>query len=247
MIPTVKPDYTNLDLPEPPPDRPYVLVNMVSSVDGKIVIEGNEQGLGSKTDQRLMRELRVNADIVLNGAATLRQSGASPRLGDPALEEIRAQKGKPRLPISSVITASGDLPLERAFFKRTDEFEAVVFAVGELPSDKRSAIEATGRPVVALPAGDPIPALLRHMRQELGAKVLLLEGGADLNRSLFDADAVDEIFVTVGSVVVGGRAGLSAVGGNEGWSRDEVRRLDLLGAVANPATSEIYTRWRIRR
>lgn len=247
MIPTVKPDYTNLDLPEPPAGRPYVLVNMVSSVDGKIVIEGNEQGLGSKTDQRLMRELRVNADVVLNGAATLRLSGASPRLGDPALEEIRKQKGKPRLPVSSVITASGDLPLERAFFTRTDEFDAVVFAVGEIPGERRRSIEETGRPVVSLPADDPVPAMLRHMRREMGANVLLLEGGADLNRSFFDADAVDELFLTIGSVVVGGQEGLTAVGGNTGWSRDDVRRLDLLGAVPNPATSEIYTRWRVRR
>ncbi|MCZ2108808.1 MAG: hypothetical protein LC118_04470 [Dehalococcoidia bacterium] len=64
---SVKPDYTSLDLPEPPPERPYVLLNMVMSADGKVVIEGTEQGIGSRTDQRLMRELRVNADVVLNG------------------------------------------------------------------------------------------------------------------------------------------------------------------------------------
>src|SRR5690606_15709458 len=104
-----------------------------------------------------------------------------------------------------------------------------------------------GRPVVALPANDPVPTMLRHMRHEMAAKVLLLEGGADLNRSFFDADAVDEYFMTLGAVMVGGRNGLGAVGGDAGWSRDEVRRLDLLGAVANPATSEIYTRWRVRR
>ena len=28
-----KPDYTALTFPDPPPDRPYVIVNMVSSVD----------------------------------------------------------------------------------------------------------------------------------------------------------------------------------------------------------------------
>ena len=87
-----KPDYTALDLPAPPPDRPYVIANTVMSADGKSVIEGTEQGLGSAVDQRLMRELRVNADVVLNGAGTLRASGTSSRLGDEALEAIRLEQ-----------------------------------------------------------------------------------------------------------------------------------------------------------
>ena len=90
-----KPDYTSLELPPPPDDRPYVLINMVMSADGKVVVEGTEQGIGSKVDQRLMRELRVNADVVLNGANTLRASGSSSRLGDPVLEHLRIRAGGP--------------------------------------------------------------------------------------------------------------------------------------------------------
>ncbi len=239
-----KPDYTRLDLPEPPEHRPYVLVNMVMSVDGKIVVEGNEQGIGSKTDQRLMRELRVNVDMVMNGASTLRQSGASPRLGDETLEAVRIQQGKARFPISSVLTASGDLPLDRVFFTASD-FDAVVFAAAGLPVERRSAIEETGRSVIELPADDPIPAMLWHMRHDFGARYLLVEGGAELNRALLECNGIDEYFMTLGPVLVGGRHGLGAIGGDEGWSRDELRQLELLAAVTNPATSEIYTRWRV--
>jgi 2,5-diamino-6-(ribosylamino)-4(3H)-pyrimidinone 5'-phosphate reductase len=245
MPATSKPDYTRLDLPEPPSHRPYVLTNMVMSADGKIVIDGTEQGIGSKTDQRLMRELRVNADVVLNGASTLRASGASPRLGDETLEAIRLQQGKPRFPVSTVITASGDLPLDRIFFTASD-FQAIVFVSANAPAERREAIEATGRPVVQLPEKDAIPAMLHHMRQEMGARVLLLEGGAELNRALLEHDAVDEYFLSIGPVLVGGRHGLSAVGGDDGWPLDEVRLLELLSAVPNPATNEIYTRWRIK-
>lgn len=241
-----KPDYTGLDLPEPPAHRPYVLTNMVMSVDGKITIEGNEQGIGSKVDQRLMRELRVNCDCVLNGASTLRKSGASPRLGDPALELLRESRDKPRLPISSVLTRSGELPLDRAFFRETEEFDAVVFADERIPAEQREAIEATGRTVVLLPAGNPVPELLRYLREERDVRVLLLEGGADINRAFLEADALDEYFTTIGPVLVGGRHELSAVGGEQSWPRDMVRQLDLLSAVANPATNEIYTRWRVR-
>jgi len=241
-----KPDYSRLSLPEPRDDRPYVLINMVMSADGKIVIEGNEQGIGSPTDQRLMRELRVNADVVINGAETLRKSGASPRLGDANLEAQRLAAGKPRLPTSAVLTSGGNLPLERAFFTATKEFDAVVFAGAGITTEQRAIIEATGRRVVVLPDDDVIASMLRYMRTEMGARVLLVEGGADLNRAFFEADAVDEYFVTIGPVIVGGRSGLSAVGGDHSWPRDAVRRMELLSVYSNEETSEMYLRWRVQ-
>ena len=91
-----KPDYTALSFPPPPADRPTVILNMVSSADGRAVIEGTERGLGSPTDQRLMRELRVHADVVLNGAGTLRASGTSSRTGDASLGEP-VEYGEPLL------------------------------------------------------------------------------------------------------------------------------------------------------
>ena len=49
------PDYTALEFSAAPAERPYVISNMVSSVDGKATIESTERGLGSDTDRRLMR------------------------------------------------------------------------------------------------------------------------------------------------------------------------------------------------
>ena len=241
-----KPDYTSLDLPPPPDDRPYVLVNMVSSVDGKVVIEGTEQGIGSKVDQRLMRELRVNADMVINGANTLRASGSSPRLGDATLEERRLSRGLPRYPTGAVISRSGDLPLDRIFFTATD-FEAIVFLSDAAPAERRAAIVATGRQVVDVPAGGDVPATLLHQRRELGVRVLLVEGGPTFNAQLFQIDAIDEIFQTIGPVIVGGKDTITSVEGDAAFTRETVRRLDLVSAVTNDETSEVYLRYRVKR
>jgi len=240
-----KPDYTTLDLPGPPGDRPYLLINMVMSVDGKAVIEGTEKGIGTTTDQRLMRELRVNADVILGGAGTLRASGASARLDDPALEALRLTRGKPRLPTSAVISRSGSLPLERTFFTARD-FEGIVYLSESAPAAARAAIVATGRRVVDLPEGQELAAALRHMRFELHASVLLVEGGPGLNAQLFEAGLVDEYFTTLGPVVVGGKDTLTAVEGRA-FARDHVKRLDLLSAVPNEETGEVYLRYRVRR
>jgi 2,5-diamino-6-(ribosylamino)-4(3H)-pyrimidinone 5'-phosphate reductase len=240
-----KPDYTSLELPPPPADRPYVLMNMVSSVDGKVVIEGTEQGLGSKVDQRLMRELRVNADMVINGASTLRASGSSPRLGDEALEALRAARGKPRFPLGATISRSGELPLDKIFFTARD-FETIVYLSESTPEERRAAVAATGRRVVELPTGEEVARMLRHMRAQLGVEVLLVEGGPTLNAELFVLDAVDEFFLTIGPEIVGGRDTITAVEGKVRFTRETVRRLDLVSAVPNEETSEVYLRYRVR-
>ncbi len=241
-----KPDYTVLDFPPPPPERPYVIVNMVMSVDGKVVVDGTEQGLGSPVDQRLMRELRVHADVVLNGASTLRASGSSSRLGDPILEQVRAARGRPALPIAATITASADLPLDRIFFTAAD-FDAIVYAIRGAPAARLAAIRATGRPVVLLPKRDPLAAMLRHMRGELGASLLLCEGGPTLNAGLFASGAVDELFVTIGPRIVAGRETLTPVEGDRPFTRRTMKRLDLVSAVPNEETGELYCRYRVRR
>ena len=60
--------YLDLTFPPAPSDeRPYVIINMVGSIDGKAVIGSSERGLGSAADKQRMQELRAHADVVLNG------------------------------------------------------------------------------------------------------------------------------------------------------------------------------------
>jgi riboflavin biosynthesis pyrimidine reductase len=190
-----------------------------------------------------MRELRVNADIVVNGASTLRASGSSPRLGDAGLEELRISRGKPRFPLGATLSRSGDLPLDKIFFTATD-FDTVVFLSEAAPKERRAAIVATGRRVIDLPEGDEVRAMLRAMRDSLGIRVALIEGGPTLNAEVFALDAVDELFLTIGPVIVGGRHTITAVEGPMPFTRETVRRLELVSAVPHEETSEVFLRYR---
>jgi riboflavin biosynthesis pyrimidine reductase len=238
------PDYSSLRFPDPPPDRPYIVTNMVMSADGKVVVEGTERGLGSAADQRLMRELRASVDMVLNGASTLRASGTSSRVGDEELVARRVAAGRSPNPVASVLSASGDLPLDRLFF-RGDDFEATVYLTDATPPDRRDAVKETGRTVVVLPSADPIPAMLRHMRETVGASVLLVEGGPTINGALLAHDAIDEYFLTIGPVIVSGNAPLTPVESREAPSLKDLARLELLSAHHNHETGELYLRYRV--
>lgn len=239
----MKPDYTALEFPSPPADRPYVIVNMVMSADGRTILGNSEQGIGSKTDQRLMRELRVHADVILNGATTLRVSGTSPRTGDPLLEALRVSRGKPKAALGAVISRSGDLPLDRVFFT-ADDFDAVVYLSHDAPKGAAGKIIETGRSVATLPATKPIEWMLAHMRHEIGANLLLCEGGATLNGHVLEAGAVDELFITIGPRLVAGRDLPGAIEGPS-FTKADAPRLELVAATQNEETSELYLRYRV--
>jgi riboflavin biosynthesis pyrimidine reductase len=77
--------------------------------------------------------------------------------------------------------------------------------------------------------------------------VLLVEGGPTLNGELFERGMVDEFFLTLGAVVVGGQRMLTPVEGKRAPSQETVTRLEVLTAVPNPETQEVYMHDRVRR
>ncbi|HKH11878.1 MAG TPA: dihydrofolate reductase family protein, partial [Rubrobacter sp.] len=63
--------YGDLELSYPESDRlPYVVVNMVGSVDGRSSVGGKASGIGSRADREAMRALRSRVDAVMVGAGT---------------------------------------------------------------------------------------------------------------------------------------------------------------------------------
>ncbi len=83
--------------------RPYVIINTVSSVDGRTTMEGKAAGIGSATDRRTMRTLRSKVDAVMIGAGTLRAEKLSLGLDGP--------DGLPQ-PLAIIVTDSGEVPLD---------------------------------------------------------------------------------------------------------------------------------------
>ena len=50
--------YTELEFPAPPPQRPFLYLDMVASVDGAAALEGRAGGLGGEADRVAFSRLR---------------------------------------------------------------------------------------------------------------------------------------------------------------------------------------------
>lgn len=238
-------DYAWLELPEPPTGRPYAAINMVMTADGRTVVGGSERGIGSAVDQRLMRELRVHFDVVMNGAGTFRASGTSARLGRDELEALRVSRGMPPAPVAAVLTRSGELPPERRFFT-DDSFEAVIYLASDAPAVARARLAEMGRPVVEVPAGDAPRSVLAHMQDELGARRVLIEGGARLNGEFLRAGLIDEFFLTLAPKIAGGSGASHAVDWNGAATVEATIDMALVSAEPCTETGEVFLRYRLR-
>ena len=54
----------------PHADRPWLMLNMVASIDGAAAIDGVSRGLSSEPDKAMFGALRAQADVILVGART---------------------------------------------------------------------------------------------------------------------------------------------------------------------------------
>jgi 2,5-diamino-6-(ribosylamino)-4(3H)-pyrimidinone 5'-phosphate reductase len=179
--------------------RPHVILNMVSSVDGRTAAGGKAAGIGSKTDRRTMRTLRSKADAVMIGAGALRAERLS--LGLDASEGVSQ-------PLAIIVTATGDVPLEEHLIVPEGQEVLVLLSdaapegvgerLGELAPVMRIPADAAG----AVDLNRALPVL----RAERGVESLVVEGGPGLNHALISRNLVDELFLTVAPELLGGTA-----------------------------------------
>ena len=128
-----------------PADRPFVYLNMVSTVDGRATIGGRSRALGSDADTLLLTELRALADAVLIGSGTLRAEGYGRLVGDPGRIARRVAAGRPETPTAVLISRSLDLPWDAGLFAAADQ-PVIVFTRADAPEPPRRRRAAGARP-----------------------------------------------------------------------------------------------------
>jgi riboflavin-specific deaminase-like protein len=194
--------YADPGWPEPPANRPYLALNMVSTVDGRAAVAGRAAGIGTATDRLLMRQLRARADAVMVGVGTLRAEALTPTVPEGYVA-VRLARGQSAQPLGVLVSNSARLPLERRYFGRADFARMLVTSAAGAAAVAPAALAGLRLAVAGEHAVD-LPAALGILRAELGVRWLLCEGGPTLNHGLLDAGLVDELFLTLAPKLVGG-------------------------------------------
>jgi len=189
----------------PASDRPWLMVNMVSSADGASSVDGLSGGLGGEGDRAVFRAVRSSCDWILVGAQTVRDEryrlpGVVAEVG--ALREAKGWAPAPRL---AVVSRSGDLdPSLPLFAPPTDGQAPPLIITGPTPDP--SAIARLDPTVEWCHLEDSTPTAVLEALNVRGAQVVLLEGGPSVNGMFFDAELVDELCLTISPHFVGGES-----------------------------------------
>lgn len=193
-----------------PTSRPWLLVNMITSLDGAITIDDRSGGLGGPADKAMFSALRSVADVILAGAGTVRAEGYGPPRPSSRVRARRRERGQGEAPRLAIATRRFDLDLTAPLFA---EAEALPFILTceAAPADRRAAGEEVAEVIVAGDETVDLTAALGELRAR-GVELITCEGGAQLNGGLLLADAIDEWALTLSPLLVGGDADRAVAG-----------------------------------
>ena len=197
----------HLDLERPPPPgRPWVMLNMVASVDGATTVQGLSGRLGGAGDRQVFQTLRGLADMILVGAGTVRAEGyRPPRTPDGSLASARTTAGQPVRPRLVVVSARLDLDPDAPLFteRLPEDPPPLIATVRSAPADRRDALADVADLIDLGGTRVDLTGLLATLR-DIGARTVLCEGGPHLNHQLLAAGLVDELCLTISPSLVGG-------------------------------------------
>jgi diaminohydroxyphosphoribosylaminopyrimidine deaminase/5-amino-6-(5-phosphoribosylamino)uracil reductase len=182
--------------------RPHVTLKVAATMDGRIATAtGDSRWVTGPEARAHVHRLRDGVDAVLVGSGTARAD-------DPRLT-ARIPGGRGRDPVRVVLDSRLELPATlRLLRHRSTAPTLVAHVAGTPPGTPRRGVEY----LRCRARGGRVD--LRDLLSRLGKRgvtTLLVEGGAEVNRSFLEADLVDQLLVFVAPKIAGG--GLSWVGG----------------------------------
>lgn len=218
------------------PDRPYVFINMVATLDGKAVDPANQQApSGGKHDREAMLDLRAHADALLYGATTGKDVPPEEFL-DSDFQAARKAAGRDPLMKFVLLSHGGHLADSDKIFGNPD-FRPIVYVPGTVDLKLQNAdVRQAG-------SGDTLDltTMMRELKERDGVDAALCEGGPSTNSPLLAAGLIDEFFVTVTPKIFGGKPIRTIVEGE--LLPPEQGKLKLVSAT--PAGDEVFLRYRV--
>jgi Pyrimidine reductase, riboflavin biosynthesis len=214
------------------PDRPYLVLNFATTLDGRAAISGKSGPIGSDTDTEMLQRLRTRVDAVMIGAGTMRAERYGRIVSDPQLRAYRERTGLAQDPLAVIVSNRLELPWDAGLF--TDGGGRVVVFTA---SEEEPPETATPVTVMRHPEGVELDRALEWLLSERGIRSVLCEGGPTLHGRLREGGLADELFLTIAPKIAGGEGPRILEG-----ALPEVDEVELAWLLASE--SELFARYR---
>ena len=218
-----------------PVDRPYLVLNMAATADGRVAVGGRSAPVAGAADRELFHELRAQADAVMAGAGTARVERYR-RVVKEALRERRRAGDVLDEPLAVIVSGSLDLPVDLPLFEVPESRVVIV------TSDHGSLGAVSADVSYIRQESSSLTPAMRTLRSDYGVRSILCEGGPHLNSALLREGLVDELLLCVSPRIAGDPAQPASV---EGAALPEPVDMDLL--TLHEAEDHLFFRYRLRR
>src|SRR5262249_2927430 len=185
-------------------ERPYVMLNMISTADGRASIGGRTRAIGGPADRELFHGLRAAVDAVMVGAGTLRAERYGRIVPDQRRRRLRREHGLTEEPLACVVSDSLDLSPEIPLLADPSARVAILTSSKASVDDCAAPVEYVRSSRRGVPERR---AALATLRERFAVTLLLCEGGPHLNVTLLAAGLADELFLTLSPRLAGGDGG----------------------------------------
>ena len=198
-------------------DRPTIIANFVSTLDGVVAFDADESSGGGEVsgffepDRFVMGLLRAMADVVLVGAGTVRAAPThewTARRVQPKSEQVFDQWRR-RLGLASaqpttvVVTASGSVDPRHPGLSAPDV--PVILVTTKAGAERLRAAGPGPNARIEIAGHDDRISMAQLMRvlRATRAHIVLCEGGPHLIGDLVEEHLLDELFLTVAPQLAG--------------------------------------------
>ncbi|MEY4386593.1 MAG: hypothetical protein RLY20_1876 [Verrucomicrobiota bacterium] len=186
--------------------RPFVLINMSMTADGKIATTNRAVShFSSEHDHDNLLALRSTANAVMCGARTVDLNKIILGPGNTKFRKLRLRHGLDEYNLRIVVTGSGSLDPNAHIFKRRFS-PVIVLTTATANARQLKALRAVAHEVKVFGKTNlNLGAALAWLHREWKVTRLVCEGGGELNDAMFRAGLVDELHLTLCPRIIGGQ------------------------------------------
>ena len=191
--------------------RPYVIVNVAMSADGKISTRERRQvKISGKDDFSRVDELKAGCDAIMVGIGTVLADDPSLTVKSEALIAMRKKNGRPPHPIRIIVDSMGRTPLDAKILHKGEGKRIIAVSRAADPAHVEQVRQVAMHSSEAIEiecifcGEDEVD--LRELCKELKVRdihTLMVEGGGTLIMGLFKVGLIDELHTFIGNMIIG--------------------------------------------